>query len=380
MDFDLQWLLIGLPIAFALGWLASRFDLRQLSRGSRDAPRAYFNGLSLLLNEQQDKAIDAFIEAIQADPDTAELHFALGSLFRRRGEFERAVRVHQHLLARGDLRPADRERAQLALAQDFGKAGLFDRAEDTWRALLPTRFRGEAQLALLSLHERARDWEKAAAVAADLESEGRGTFATRIAHHWCERAGEADARGDTAAADAAIGEAQRVAPAAPRPLVLAGARRARAGDHAGALATWGQLLERNSPAFMLVAGAYADSAKACGRTAAANAELLALHERAPSLDLLDALTKLGGETLPRLARHLESRPALSAAAQMLIHDPQQWPVGTLAALQRAVAQAAAPLQRYRCAACGFEGQHYYWQCPGCMSWDSTPTQRVEELQ
>ena len=93
MDFDLQWLLIALPVVFALGWVASRFDLRQVRRDGREAPKAYFKGLNLLLNEQHDKAIDAFIEAVQHDPDTTELHFGLGILFRRRGVFERAVRV-----------------------------------------------------------------------------------------------------------------------------------------------------------------------------------------------------------------------------------------------------------------------------------------------
>src|SRR5512147_335236 len=108
MDFDFQWLLIGLPVAFGLGWLASRFDLRQWRRDGRDAPRAYFKRLNLLLNEQQDKAIDAFIEAVQHDPDTTELHFGLGNLFRRRGDFERAVRVHNHLLGRADLATSER--------------------------------------------------------------------------------------------------------------------------------------------------------------------------------------------------------------------------------------------------------------------------------
>src|SRR3954447_22440811 len=135
MDFDLQWLLWGLPLAFVLGWLASRFDFRQWKREQSDSPKAYFKGLNLLLNEQQDKAIDAFIEAVQHDPDTSDLHFALGNLFRRRGEYERAVRVHQHLLQRGDLPAAERDRAQYAMAQDYMKAGLFDRAEDAWKAL-----------------------------------------------------------------------------------------------------------------------------------------------------------------------------------------------------------------------------------------------------
>src|SRR6478736_8465518 len=149
MDFDLTWLLWGLPIAFGLGWLASRLDLRQLRIENRLAPKAYFRGLNFLLNEQQDQAIDAFIEAVQNDPDTSELHFALGNLFRRRGEFERAVRVHEHLLSRADLQATERDRAQHELAQDFMKAGLFDRAEAAFRALDGTAFAGDARLALL---------------------------------------------------------------------------------------------------------------------------------------------------------------------------------------------------------------------------------------
>ena len=165
MDFDLQWLLLGLPVAFALGWLASRFDLRQWKREQKDSPKAYYKGLNLLLNEQHDKAIDAFIEAVQQDPDTSDLHFALGNLFRRRGEYERAVRVHEHLLKRADLPASERERAQHALAQDFMKAGLFDRAEEAFQALDGTAFDTEARLALLALHERSRDWRAAVEVA-----------------------------------------------------------------------------------------------------------------------------------------------------------------------------------------------------------------------
>jgi len=133
MEFDFYWLLLALPAAFLAGWMASRLDLRQLKREDRASPQAYFKGLNLLLNEQQDKAIDAFIEAVQHDPDTSDLHFALGNLFRRRGEYERAIRVHQHLLARADITRDERERAQHALAQDFMKAGLFDRAEDAFK-------------------------------------------------------------------------------------------------------------------------------------------------------------------------------------------------------------------------------------------------------
>ena len=144
MEFDLSWILLGLPLAFVLGWLASRFDLRQLRAENRRAPKAYFKGLNFLLNEQQDQAIDAFIEAVQNDPDTSELHFALGNLFRRRGEYDRAVRVHEHLLSRGDLSRTDRERAQHALALDFLKAGLLDRADEVTGG--PLEFQVESDL------------------------------------------------------------------------------------------------------------------------------------------------------------------------------------------------------------------------------------------
>src|SRR5918912_4500955 len=203
MEFDLYWWwLLALPVAFALGWLASRLDLRQWKREQRDSPKAYFKGLNFLLNEQQDKAIDAFIEAVQHDPDTSDLHFALGNLFRRRGEYERAVRVHQHLLNRADLPAAERDRARQGLAHDYMRAGLFDRAEEAWKALEGTAFDTEARLALLTLHERSRDWRAAVEDAQKLErGSGTGSYAPRIAHYWCELALEADARQQAADAE-----------------------------------------------------------------------------------------------------------------------------------------------------------------------------------
>ena len=337
MDFDLQWLLIGLPVAFALGWLGSRFDLRQYRRDSRDAPRAYFKGLNLLLNEQQDKAIDAFIEAVQNDPDTTDLHFALGNLFRRRGEFERAVRVHQHLLQRADLAATERHRAQHALAQDFLKAGLFDRAEEAFRALDGTAYQAEAQLALLMLYERSRDWARAIEVADRIEAAGGASLAPRVAHYWCELAQAADDRGDAEAADQALRRARQAAPGAIRPLVMSGRRLARRGQAVEALAAWDEL--------RALARLQVDDA------AAARQRLLDL---------------------------LRLQPTLSAALDLLDDARAPLDAQALPALRQALAAAAKPLQRYRCAACGFEAQHWFWQCPGCLNWDSYPPRRIEE--
>ena len=383
MDFELQWLLLGLPVAFALGWLASRFDLRQWRREREDAPKAYFKGLNLLLNEQQDKAIDAFVEAVRQDPDTTDLHFALGNLFRRRGEYERAVRVHQHLLSRADLAKDDRDRAQHALAQDFMQAGLFDRAEQACRALIKTSFDSEARRALLTLEERSRDWRAAIESGRQLEGSGVGSYATRIAHYWCELALEADARQQTEAADEAVAEARQAAPLAARPLVLEGERAEHRNEPALALQAWSALSSVQPAAFHLIAANFAACALACGQTASARGRLESLYEREPTLDLLDALALLDVSpeaSRRRLASHLERRPSLSAARMLLYRRAAmtELPDAELAAVAATLADAAKPFQRYRCAACGFDAQHYFWQCPGCLTWDSYPPRRLED--
>lgn len=383
MAFDLQWLLLGLPLAFALGWLGSRLDLRQWKREQHESPKAYFKGLNLLLNEQQDKAIDAFIEAVQHDPDTSDLHFALGNLFRRRGEYERAVRVHEHLLNRADLPRADRDRAQHALAQDFIKAGLFDRAEQAFRALEGSSFDTEARLALLTLHERSRDWQAAVDVAQKLERSGTGSFSARKSHYWCELALEADARQEPEAGDRALRHAREAAPGASRPLVLAGQRASQRGQHAAAMQAWGELLTTQPMTFNLVARDYAACAIACGEQKLALERLRDIYRRAPSMDLLAAIAALDPEPeaqRQRLLAHVQEQPTLSAAQELL----RQCAGDTLSAaeaqgVREAVGRAAKPLQRYRCAACGFEAQHYFWQCPGCLSWDSYPPQRLEDF-
>jgi len=382
MDFDLQWLLIALPVAFALGWVASRFDLRQVKRDGRGAPKAYFKGLNLLLNEQHDKAIDAFIEAVQHDPDTTELHFGLGNLFRRRGDFERAVRVHQHLLDRADLKAADRHRAQHALADDFMKAGLFDRAEAGYKALEGTAFDTEARLALLSLHERARDWPAATAVAQELERKGGGSFATRIAHYACEMALQADTLGQPEQAKQALQRAREAAPLAIRPQLLTGQRRAAAGAHAQALRLWDEMLAQHPAAWPLVAADYARSAIACTDCSGARERLSAAYTAEPDTDLLRAWIELEADPAQRqrlVLEHLQRQPTLGAAAQVLELPLEQWDAQTPLQLRQVVGAFARPLQRYRCAACGFEAHHYFWQCPGCQGWDTYPPKRMESL-
>ena len=385
MEFDLSLLLLALPAVFILGWIASRLDVRQLRLENRQAPKAYFKGLNFLLNEQQDQAIDAFIEAVQNDPDTSELHFALGNLFRRRGEYERAVRVHQHLLSRGDLSTQDRHRAQHALALDYLKAGLLDRAEDALLKLEGTHFEAQARLALLANYERSRDWEHAAGVARKLESSGQGSFKGRLAHYLCEQAATLVAANDVSQARALLEQAIAIAPESPRPRIDMAALLRQSGDPQGAYSTLLAAVGAAPVAIPLIAPLLAELAVASSQGSLAIAELKAAYDDGHSLDVLDAIVALeaaSGEAdvsaRQWYARHLEKEPSLVAAAKWIagekLEHEQFHPQ-----VQRALEHAVKPLTRYRCAACGFEAKRHFWQCPGCQAWDSYPARRVEEL-
>ncbi len=385
MELDLIWILIGLPAAFGLGWLASRLDLRQLRIDNRQAPRAYFKGLNFLLNEQQDKAIDAFIEAVQNDPDTSELHFALGNLFRRRGEYERAVRVHEHLLSRGDLSHADRQRAQNALAKDYVKAGLLDRAEDALRKLEGTAFEGQARLARLAIYERSREWPQARAVAEQLELSGEVSFSVRKAHYLCEQARELNAQGDGAGAAKLLDRAMNEAPDAPRPRLLLGQLQLNMGQAALACDTLGQLFESGSVAAPLAATSLVRAAQAAQRIPQTLALLMSHYAATPCIDVMDAIVSLekanhvsNEKSRQRYIEHLQKQPSLLAASRWLA-GADLGDEATRQPVQKALEQAARPLARYRCAACGFEAKEHFWHCPGCQAWDSYPPRRVEEL-
>lgn len=381
MEFDYGWLLLAFPVAFALGWLASRLDLRQLRIENRQAPKAYFRGLNFLLNEQQDQAIDAFIEAVQNDPDTSELHFALGNLFRRRGEYDRAVRVHEHLMSRGDLTQTERNRAQHALALDFLKAGLLDRAEAALRKLEGTSYEEEARLALLSIYERSRDWAPATEIAGKLDSSSHGSFGVRQAHYLCEQAQASTAAGNTEQALSLLQRAASLAPASARPLIEKAKLENQLGRYKDAFKTLAELEHAAPQAFPLAADLLAHVATRCGQQAAALAQLKRNYETMPSVDLIEAIIKLDTDT--RSARdwyvkHLERQPSLLAATRWIAGErfENEQPHGLV---QRALDRATKPLMRYRCAACGFEATQHFWHCPGCQAWDSYSARRVEEL-
>jgi lipopolysaccharide biosynthesis regulator YciM len=386
MDFELWWLLPIPALFFALGWIAARIDIKHLLTESRALPLSYFRGLNFLLNEQPDKAIESFIEVVKVDPQTIDLHFALGSLFRRQGETERAIRMHQNLLDRPTL-PADkRTMATYELAQDFHRAGLLDRAEDLFRKLDGTAFEHSALSHLIEIYETEKDWQKAIRAMQRMEVLAKQPYFREIAEYHCELAQAALLRGDAAAARGEIDEALATHRGCARANLIAGDLAAQTGDARGAIDAW-QRIESQNPAFLaLAADRFADAFRKLRDVPAGIRLLRNFQSQYPSLDLLNALFTLaleydGPEAAASLVKdELARNPTLIGLdrlleAQLLASPPERR--HDLELVKGLVGQHIKRLGLYKCDNCGFRARQYYWRCPGCQKWETYSPKRIE---
>jgi len=385
-DFELWWLLPIPALFFAMGWIAARIDIKHLLRESRALPLSYFRGLNFLLNEQPDKAIESFIEVVKVDPQTVDLHFALGSLFRRQGEVDRAIRMHQNLLDRPDL-PADRRTmATYELAQDYHRAGLLDRAENLFTKLDGSPFESTALGHLISIYETEKDWPKAIAATMKMESLSRQPYYKEIAQYHCELAQAALLRSDAATAQQEVEAALAVHRACARANMVLGDLRMQQGDARGAIEAW-QRIESQSPAFLaLVADRFADAFRRLDDRATGLRVLRNYQAQYPSLDLLNALFNLtleheGADAAATLIKdELGRNPTLIGLdrlleAQLITAPPDRR--HDLELVKGLVGQHIKRLGLYRCEQCGFRAKQYYWRCPGCQKWETYSPRRTE---
>ena len=387
MEFEIWWLL-GIPAFFGLGWIAARVDIRQLVSESRSLPRGYFKGLNFLLNEQPDKAIDAFIEIVKLDPETVELHFALGSLFRRRGETERAIRVHQNLLARPDLALEHQVHAQYELGQDYLKAGLLDRAEETFNLLVDSQYSAEARRALLEIYQREKEWTRAIEAAHALQEAGAGGRQKEIAQFYCEIAQDELVHMNTAAALAVLEKALAADRKNVRATLLIGDVYLAQGDAEAALLAWRRVEQQSVPHVALVAQRLMDGYRALGRSQEGANLIRSYLSEASSIDLLEVAFKAvlaldGVEAANQLVSdELRRTPTLLGLDKLLegrLMNARPEARPELSLVKNLVHGYAQKLARYQCSHCGFKARQFYWQCPGCSHWETYPPRRTEEL-
>lgn len=387
MEIQLWWLL-ALPLFFALGWVAARIDIRQVVQESRTLPRSYLSGLNFLLNEQPDKAIDAFIEAVKIDPHTVELHFALGSLFRRRGETDRAIRMHQNLVERDDLSEDQRLQALEELGQDFLKAGLLDRAESVFDRLRGTRLNDKALQYLLEIYQQEKDWVRAIDAAQALPDHESLLWRKEVANFHCEVAAAELASSRLDVAREAVDRALAVNPKSVRASLILGDIQVALGQDELALAAW-KKVEIQDPVYLaLVAERIMDAHRRLGRVDQGMALLRAYLDQNPSLDLLDEvfhweLEKAGAQPAYELVREeLRRNPTLLGLdklleAALLTSAPDQRQ--DIELMKQLIHGHTRRVARYRCDSCGFKARQFYWRCPACGGWETYPPRRTEEF-
>lgn len=387
MPTESAFLLAGLFLLLAAaGWAMGRFG----ERDEEDTPPPlnidYLKGLNFLLNEQTDRALEHFLRMVRVDDNTIETHFALGSLFRRRGELDRAIRIHQNIIARPDLASEQRDQALYSLAKDYLAAGLLDRAEKLFvRLAQGSRFQVQALESLCSIYEQEREWEKAIDAGQRLEVLGGRSLALQIAHYYCELAETAAAAKDYVAARKYVKKAQ-----AGRPRTMRGAlTRAHIArdmdDTKTALRLYHRIIDENT---YLIAETLPEIVAIYERenaTAELERALQAMLKKNPEMASLVAYTAivndLGGVPIIDhcVEQYMLNEPTLSEFI-----DLQQLSGGNgsrelaLARVRGALSKLASATPRYQCQECGFSSLRLLWQCPSCRNWETQrPASRVQ---
>ncbi len=374
---ELFWLL--LPVAAASGWYAARRSAaREARRGSEYTP-VYFKGVNYLLNEQPDKAIDVFIKLLEVDGETVETHLALGNLFRRRGEVDRAIKLHQNLIARQTLSNEQRALALLELGRDYMRAGLFDRAESLYQELTEMDlYSKEALTGLKTLYQQEREWDRCLAVAEQLEKKSGQSQRQEIAHYYCELAEQALGDGDEARATEMLERAEQANERCVRAAMLQARMCVARGECDEAIETYKKAQDKAPEYLSEILPALRECYLRQGKKAELRAYLEDLYDRhkgrAVMLALSEAIHDQDGEREAArfITGHLKRHPDLKALAHLIDlklkkdDDPEK--NSTLMVLNDLISRYLEGQPDYQCQRCGFSATKLHWQCPGCKAW------------
>jgi lipopolysaccharide biosynthesis regulator YciM len=371
-------LFLLLPLAAASGWWLARRDAVPRGSGAVGAAPALFRGINYLLNEQPDKAIDVFVELAEVDGDAAEIHLALGGLFRRRGEVDRAIRIHQNLIARDNLSREQRGFALFELAQDYMGAGLLDRAELLFQEVIEHDVHREHALrGLIDIYQQERDWVKCLEVAERLKPLTDRPMGVEIAHYHCELAEEARRAGDADKAHKHLTRAQQSDPGGVRGTMLEGQMALESGEPQQALNLFLRVADRGAPYLPEILPELVQALGALGQDEAPILESLAARHPSPSLvlRLVEAIQRERGapEAMEALTRYLAGHVDLAALERLLALQCENRLEGRGClepdrVVHQVVHYLLARQSPYHCVHCGFQARALHWQCPSCKRW------------
>jgi len=389
---DATWLLLLLPLAAASGWYAASRGIRSPRTVRSDIPQAYIKSLNLLLNEQQDKALDVLISALETHEETVEIQLALGNLFRRRGEIERATQLHQNLIARSGLDPDQRLLALYELGQDYYKAGLFDRAESLLlEVAAAVEYSESAYRLLLQLYEQEKEWDNAIDSAKRLSSASGEDLTGLLAQYYCELAEERMASGLYQECAGFINQALTSEKNCTRALMQSGRLRAIKNEHQLAIREWTKIVNLHPEMLTDVVGLVRQSYQSLGRLS----DYRKFLERCIELNndfrlmmtLVDLLVEIGqpSQARSRLLSWMRNTDSLKSLTGLIESGGGRGDDfrsdRSLGFLIDLVSALFGMTRSYECRNCGFKGKSMHWQCPGCKNWNSTgPSKTTPRLQ
>ncbi len=368
-----------LPIAYFSGWwVAQRKARHPVPRQEASLNPDYFKGLNYVLNEQPDKAIEVFIRMLEVDSETVETHLALGNLFRRRGEVDRAIRIHQNLIARPNLSQEQKSQALVELGLDYMRSGLLDRAEGLFNQLLDMGMHStEASRSLLDIYQQEKDWERAIACARRLESETGDKHIIEISQFYCELAEVQMASGNTRGAEEALKKALNIDPGCVRASIQEAKLLLDARNYKAALKAYKRIEKQDSDYLPEVINPIIDCYRQLGQLPEASSYLKDLHARYGGITLTLYLTELimelqgEEEGLKFISEALYRRPTVKGVDKLLeytMNSSAKDIRDNLETIKGLTSNLLNDRAIYRCQKCGFDARTIHWQCPSCKSW------------
>ncbi|MET0065888.1 MAG: lipopolysaccharide assembly protein LapB [Candidatus Thiodiazotropha sp.] len=375
-----EWyLFLLLPVAAASGWLIARRSFSAKSqKQTQEISPVYFKGLNYLLNEQPDKAIDLFIKLLDVDSDTVETHLALGNLFRRRGEVERAIRIHQNLIARPNLSREQRAEALLELGQDYMRAGLFDRAENLFIELTELKlYKEQANIYLLEIYQQEKDWRRCLDVAEQITAAHYPPLYNSVAHFYCELAEQAMRQQNLMLAENYLKRAQQVKRSNVRVLMLQAEIEFSRGECRSVIRLLRQV-EESDPAYLAVAlPRLIECYKKLGQQEEMYTYLKQLYQKHHCTDAMLVVSERIAESegldaaVETVLAHLSESPDLKGLERLVrlnLKRDAEHPRETLEMLLSSVSKLQDQEPGYQCEHCGFTAKKLHWHCPSCKTW------------
>ena len=381
VEFEFWWLLV-IPFFFGLGWISARIDIKQIISESTDFPAAYFRGLHYLITNQYDKATESLTEAVKADQNSIEIHFALGNLLRRTGKLDKAISLHIDLLENREMSVNQKESVQAELAQDYFNAGLFDRSEEILLSLSNDSYKKFKLNTLLEIYVKEREWEKAIKIAEQLEKESGVSFRTEISHYYCEIAISMILSKNQNQAKNFLTKALDSHKNCVRANILLGDIYENQGKLDEAISSW-RKIEYQKPEYLgLVTSKIINAFQSQNKVNEGLSIISRYYDLYKLKTLLNTLFETaiyneGPKSAEKIARNeLIQRPSLIALDQLFqaLAISKNNQIDNIELIQQTIKNTIGDRRFYVCKSCGFKAKQFHWRCPACNSWESLPSE------